>query len=627
MESKDKKCHKSDPQTADFTPGAEKKFRQLFESMNEGCALHRVIYDDQGQAVDYDISDVNPAYEIILGLTRNQVIGKKSSEVYGSSNPPYLEVYSEVAATGKSCAFETYFPPMQKYFKVSAFSLEKGYFATVFSDITAHKRAEEALSKERDKLDLITSNIGIGLTIISRDYRILWANQVLRDDFGEVEGRPCYAAYNGNPEVCPGCGVKEVFEEGKSRVMHEQKGRNLQGQTVWSQIVATPIKDENGRIMEALEAVMPITARKQAEEALRESEAFNASLLDNAPNPVLVYNPDLTIRYVNRAFEELTGFTGAEAAGRKEPFPWWPPDKYAEYAYDNIHTRIKEADTLKRQILKKSGEPIWVAISVTHVKDQDGVKFYLSTWVDITENRRREESLKEEVEMRARFIDVLAHELKSPLSPILSSAGMLKDILAKDRDGTLTRLAANVYQSTQILSRRLDELLDLARYSRGAFVLNTRPTEMAAYIANAGARYQPSVELSKHKLVVTIPDRLPVMEIDPSRMEQVLINLLSNAVKYSPAGARIELRAHTADGRLRIEVQDEGRGLSATDAQNLFKPYHRLEKDRHKSAGLGLGLVICKHIVEAHGGQIEVFSQVGQGSTFRISLPIPNEKK
>ena len=111
--------------------------------MNEGLANHEMIYE-HGKAVDYIITEVNPAYETITGTARSFAIGKKASDLYGTIHPPYLEIYAEVASDGVPKYFEAYFPPMDKHFSISVFSPEKGKFATVFTDITARKRAEES---------------------------------------------------------------------------------------------------------------------------------------------------------------------------------------------------------------------------------------------------------------------------------------------------------------------------------------------------------------------------------------------------------------------------------------------------------------------------------------------------
>ena len=132
---------------------SEERLRSLYSAMTEGICLHEVIYHESGKAVDYRILDINLSYEAITGIKRADAVGNKASQVYGSGEPPYIDIYAKVAASGEPTFFETYFPPMDKYFSISVFSPGKGKFATVFSDITERKLAEEELKRHREHLE------------------------------------------------------------------------------------------------------------------------------------------------------------------------------------------------------------------------------------------------------------------------------------------------------------------------------------------------------------------------------------------------------------------------------------------------------------------------------------------
>jgi PAS domain S-box-containing protein len=144
-------------QDMDMLRESEQRFRSLFDNLIEGMALHEVIYDDQGEPTDYRILEVNTAYEKVLGIPRDRVIGKSSRDAYGTDVPPYLEIYSRVERTGISESFETYYEPMRKHFIISVYSPKKGQFVTVFENVTQRKQTEDALREANKKLNLMSS--------------------------------------------------------------------------------------------------------------------------------------------------------------------------------------------------------------------------------------------------------------------------------------------------------------------------------------------------------------------------------------------------------------------------------------------------------------------------------------
>ena len=132
---------------------SEEKYRSLHLAVNEGIALHEIIYDESGTPVDYRILDINPAFESILGIKEKDALGAKASELYGTGEAPYLDIYAKVAATRETTTFEIPFQPMGKSFKISVFSPAKGMFATLFADITERKQAEDKIRKLNQELE------------------------------------------------------------------------------------------------------------------------------------------------------------------------------------------------------------------------------------------------------------------------------------------------------------------------------------------------------------------------------------------------------------------------------------------------------------------------------------------
>ena len=175
----------------------EEKYHSLFTSMNEGVAIHRILFDKEDKAVDYIVMDVNPAYEKILGLKREDVFDKKATEIYRTPNPPYLDVYSLVAKTRNPKTFETYFGPMNKYFKISVTSPEKGKFITVFDDITERKEKENILKEREEKFSSLFENSIDAVLLTIPDGTILDANPAAEKMFGYTKKEILNMGLNG----------------------------------------------------------------------------------------------------------------------------------------------------------------------------------------------------------------------------------------------------------------------------------------------------------------------------------------------------------------------------------------------------------------------------------------------
>ena len=221
-----------------------------------------------------------------------------------------------------------------------------------------------------------------------------------------------------------------------------------------------------------------------------------------------------------------------------------------------------------------------------------------------------------------RFIDTLSHELKTPLTSIIAAAGLLAEELEAGGDESYQRLIQTIIQNASTLETRLAELMDIVKTGSGELQLQLEPVDIKSLLMGTCMQISPLLQGKDQSLNMDLPASLPIIHGDGHRLEQVVLNLMNNASKFTRQGGTITLRAQKQDAGILVEVQDVGIGIAKEEQTRLFKPYSRLNSDRQRHAGLGLGLALAKQVVELHGGEIWVDSEPGKGSTFAFSLPL-----
>ena len=219
------------------------------------------------------------------------------------------------------------------------------------------------------------------------------------------------------------------------------------------------------------------------------------------------------------------------------------------------------------------------------------------------------------------FLSALSHELKTPLTAIIASTGLLLDELTAKHEPVLTKIAQNISKSAASLQNRLIELLNLSRNKDEPFGIDKKEIDFSSLAAGVVDQVSSLVKQKKQELNMEVPQSLKLVA-DGQRVEQILLNLFSNAIKVTPEGGRISLKAALESNRLVVKVDDTGSGIPPEEKQKLFRPYYHLSTDRASIPGMGLGLAITKQLVELHGGTIWVQSEMGKGSTFSFSLQL-----
>jgi CheY-like chemotaxis protein len=268
------------------------------------------------------------------------------------------------------------------------------------------------------------------------------------------------------------------------------------------------------------------------------------------------------------------------------------------------------------------------------VRDAGGHNIGLATITrDITEQKRAEDELRrvaadlsEADHRKSEFLATLAHELRNPLAPIRTGLDLLRmapHIAQKDA-ATAGRLHGMMDRQLGHLIHLVDDLLDIARITRGKIELKKEPVLLRTIVATAVETSTALIEAHGHQLTVELPDEPLELEADVTRMVQVLSNLLNNAAKYTPAGGSVKLSAWREEGQAVIAVADSGIGIPPDAIGSVFEMFTQVRGSLDRAqGGLGIGLSLVRRLVELHGGRVSAFSGGrGQGSTFTVRLPL-----
>lgn len=288
----------------------------------------------------------------------------------------------------------------------------------------------------------------------------------------------------------------------------------------------------------------------------------------------------------------------------------------------------------KRRELQQANEQLAaanVALEVQNVAERERLNASLQAANRALEQRNR--ALQAEVEERARaeqrliemdhrkdaFLAMLAHELRNPLAP-LQNALAIQRLEGRTDDALQGMMERQLLQ----LVRLIDDLLDVARVSRGKIALQPRPTTIDQILRVAVDTAQPLIDTGGHRLHLDVPQRPQPVLADPERLAQVFANLLNNAAKYSDPGSDITLQASQSEEAIEVSVRDTGMGLNETDVERVFDLFEQLDRGAdHAQGGLGVGLALVRELVAMHGGQVRAHSEgPGKGSEFRVRLPV-----
>jgi len=610
---------------------SEEKFRVLSEKSPLGISLI---------GADGRYEYVNPAFEAIFGYTLEDVPTGKDWFRVAFPDP---EVRKEAVRTWKEDQARAGVGEARpRTFAVATkggtrksvlfrpVSLSNGRQFVVYEDVSERLRFEEDLraaaakaESEKAKTEAIIAAIGDGISIQDREYRVLYQNEVHKGLIGEHTGKYCFEAYMKSDRVCEGCPVEMVYRDGGIHTV-EWRVRTETGVKHF-EITSSSLRDASGGIVAGIELVRDITARRQGEE----DRLRLATAVDQAAETIVITDRDGTIRYVNPAFERITGYSREEAVGKNPKV--LKSGKHDEAFYRTMWETLLRGETWEGRFInrKKDGSLYEEEATISPVRDFSGeIVSFVAVKRDVTKIALLEKQLRtaQKMESVGTLAGGIAHDFNNMLTVILGYGEMLKERVAND-----PKAAADldeILRSAERASTLTRQLLTFARRQVVEPVHLDLNEAVRGLVKLLGKVMREDIETK------TFCAERPVMiRADRGQIEQVLMNLCLNARDAMPSGGRLVIETavttleeeylrkypYMKPGRCAVlSVSDTGVGMDEKTQERIFDPFFTTKgPDR----GTGLGLAVVYGIVKQNDGFIHVYSEPGKGTTFRVYFP------
>jgi PAS domain S-box-containing protein len=505
------------------------------------------------------------------------------------------------------------------------------------SILVARRRAEEALRQQSEWLRITLASIGDAVITTDADGRVTFMNAVAQaltgwsqaDALGQLLTDVFRIVHEDTRQPVENPAIRALQTGTIIRLANHTVLLARTGEEHPVDDSAAPIRDESGATVGAVLVFRDVSERRRADLA----RAHLAAIVDSSDDAIVSKTLQSVILSWNKGAERLFGYSAGEAIGQPVTM-LLPPDRRDEE--QRILERIIRGEHIEHfETVRvcKDGRRIDISLTISPIRDAGGAIVGASKVArDISQRkslearnselREREQLARQEAEAANRakdeFLAMLGHEMRNPLSPILTALQLMK----LRGGGGLEREREVIERQVGHLTRLVDDLLDVSRITRGKVALKEELVEIGEVVAKAIEIATPLLDQRTHALDVVVPRGL-WLRGDSVRLSQIVSNLLTNAAKYTPPSGRITVRVTDERGEIVIRVRDTGIGIAPDVLPLVFDLFvqERQAIDRAQG-GLGLGLTIVRNLVERHGGTVSAHSDgPGSGSEFVVRLP------
>jgi PAS domain S-box-containing protein len=617
---------------------SEEKYRSLFEGANNA-----ILLSDLGRYIECN----KKTLEIFRCKTKKDIIGLTPWELSPPTQPDGRDSKEEAQEYIKKTMKEE---PQSFYWKfmrkdgtlfdaevfINRIDLEdKIYRHAIIRDITARKKMEKLLQESEVKFRSIVENSHDGIFIVNDKYEFIYANnelcKILGYSLDEIIGQN-FRKFLDNKS-------KEIVSE---YYIRRQRGEKLPlrykfnivrktGEKRHVEISVTVVEDLMGGV-KTIAQILDITDRIIAEQKLRESEKKYRELVETSPNSIILLDDEgiiiscnkITESSLNLPRDQIIGLNYLELNLLKDNISW------TKKVFKKV---IKKGiiEPFEFELIDNQGKKIWARNLVSFIT-MNNKQYIQITSEDITERKKIEIMIKDEIKklkeidaIKTEFVSRASHELKTPLTSILSASRLLDDLYQDKFDERANLFVDIIIKGGERLENLTKDLLDVSKISSEGLKIEKQQLNIREVLTECVKGLQILAKERNLSIKVDISEDI-FINIDRTRIEQVITNLLSNSIKNTPPYGEISIILEKYLDRICILIKDTGVGFTSDEISKIFKKFGKIERYGRGmdvvSEGTGLGLYISKEIIEMHGGDINVYSKGrNKGSTITISLP------
>jgi PAS domain S-box-containing protein len=530
-------------------------------------------------------------------------------------------------------------------------------FLAVSQDITERKQAEEALRKSEERFELAMRGATDGLWDINYETEQAYYSPRFKQMLGFDEPEsltPDEVILMLHPDdVDEVLSVSKAYIDQKiSHFKHTFRIRHKQGHYIWVLSRAIAVWNKQGQPLRMVGTNMDLTLQKQIEDELRQQQEFLRLVIDSVPQ--FIFWKDRKSRYLgcNQNFAKIANVDTPEQIIGKTDFDL-PLTAEQMAFYRTVDRRVMESNTPEYHIIETvqlaDGQQRWLDTNKIPLHNAVGeVMGILGSFEDITERKQAEEQLQKALQAaevanhaKSAFLANMSHELRTPLNAVLGYTQIF--LTDKTLDKQLQEGIEIIHRNSEYLLALINDILDISKVEAGQLEFSPKDIDFSKFLSGITELFQMRTQQKNivfdYKALSALP---PIIHADEKRLRQILLNLLSNAMKFTekgsvslkvksePANLKSEgrtkkntLSTHHSYVTLHFQIEDTGVGMTSNELDKIFLPFQQAGESDYKSMGTGLGLSITQKLVETMEGSIQVDSELGKGSIFRVKLDLP----